>query len=380
MRLPFFMHRFQVSGLNLERFLNLMKQQEIPLLSVRRQDARTLVCQCYSADLAAISALAGEKGWKMEATGPLGLSAVMHRLKNRPGLLIGAVLMLVLMLTLSRFVWRVDVQKAGPYQADIVSFLNESGYHAGIRRTSVDAKALESALTLRYPQIAWFHAYVTNMTLVVEVSQGVPMPEMAGTESGDIVASRGGIIHSIRVFAGTAAVKTGDVVKKGDVLIRGAERARDEQLTGVHAQGVVTARCWDQFSASVPLYEIISTETGRETVSCRIHTPWFDWPKEEMPGYLASNLSITQWPVGGAFFPVFLQTLARREVSMEYIPRDAEEVKKEAAEAALQKLKTALFDDEIIDKWVDYCMIEDDTLAATVTAERLVDIGEFSSP
>ena len=29
---------------------------------------------------------------------------------------------------------------------------------------------------------------------------------------------------------------------------------------------------------------------------------------------------------------------------------------------------------EIIDKWVDYCMIEDDTLAATATAEWLMDI------
>ena len=50
------------------------------------------------------------------------------------------------------------------------------------------------------------------------------------------------------------------------------------------------------------------------------------------------------------------------------------------ADAALEQLKTALYGYEIIDKWVDYCMIEDDTLAATVTAERLVDIGEFSSP
>jgi len=380
MRLPFFTHRFQVSGLNLERFLNLMKQQEIPLMSVRRQDARTLVCECCSADLAAISALAGEKGWKMEVIRPLGLSHVMNRLKNRPGLMIGTVLTLVLMLTLTRFVWRVDVHNAGPYRADIVSFLHESGYHAGIRRNSVDARALESALTLRYPQIAWFQAYVTNMTLVVEVSQGVPMPELTGTEIGDIVAARDGIIHNIRVFAGTAAVKAGDVVKKGDVLIRGTERARDEQLTGVHAQGVVTARCWDQFSVSVPLYEVISTETGRETVSCCIHTPWVVWPHTEAPDYLASNLCISLTPVGGVFFPVFLQTMIHREVSMEYMPRNVEEVKKEAAEAAFQQLKNALLDNEIIDKWVDYCMIEDDTLAATVTAERLVDIGEFSSP
>ena len=62
---------------------------------------------------------------------------------------------------------------------------------------------------------------------------------------------------------------------------------------------------------------------------------------------------------------------------MERIPRDVEEVKREAAEAALKKLKSELFPDEIIDKWVDFSMIEDDKLAVTVTAERLADIGGF---
>jgi len=381
MRLPLFTHRFLLNGLNLERFMNLMQQKEIPLLDIHRQDGRTLVCECYSADLPAISALADEKGWRMEVLRPLGLSAFVLRLKKRPGIPIGIALMLICMLVLSQFVWRVDVQKAGVYEADIVSFLQESGYHAGVRRKSVNAKALESALTYRYPQIAWFHAYVTNMTLVVEVSEGVPMPEKADEETGDLIADRNGIIQSIRVFAGTPAVEPGDVVQKGDVLIRGTERSRDEQQTAVRADGVVLARCWDSFTVTMPLTEIRSTETGREHRSMRIHTPWFDWPSAtEQPDFLASNLYITQTPVAGAFFPVFLQTLTYREASMEYVPRDAEQVKKEASEAALKLLKNALFGDEIIDKWVDYCMIEDDTLAATATAERLVDIGEFASP
>lgn len=381
MRLPLFTHRFLLNGLNLERFMNLMHQQEIPLLGVRRQDGRTLVCECYSADLPAISALADEKGWRMEVLRPLGLSAFVLRLKKRPSIPVGIALMLICMLVLSQFVWRIDIQQAGAYHAEIVSFLQESGYHAGIPRRRVDAKALESALIYRYPQIAWFHVYVTNVTLVVEVSSGVAMPNTISDEPGDVIARQDGIIQSIRVFAGTPAVKAGDVVRKGDVLIRGTERSSDEQLVSVRAEGVVMARCWQSYTAGIPLYDIRSTETGRETHSTRIHTPWFDWPTAiDQPEYLASNTYLTKMPVVGAFFPVMLQSLTYREVSMEYVPRDMEEVRKEASEAALKKLKTALFGDEIIDKWVDYCMIEDDTLAATATAELLVDIGEFSSP
>ena len=381
MRMALFTHAFVISGLNLERFVNLMRKQDIPLLSLQRQDARTLACECYSSDLATIAALVQEKGWRMEQMRPLRLSAFLVRLKKRPGIPIGILLMLIGAMVFSQFVWRVEVKNAGPYQADVVSFLQESGYHAGVRRSTVDVRALESALLQRYPRIAWFHAYVAGMTLVVEVTPGVAAPEPSGAEAGNLVADRNGIVHSIRVFAGTAAVKAGDVVQKGDVLIRGWERGRDGQETAVHADGVVMARCWESFTVQTPTTEIISTETGRQSVSWRIHTPLFDWPSaEEEAAFLSSNLYVDQLPVASVFLPVFVQIITRREVSMEYVQRDMDLVRQEAHQAALKQLKNALFDDEIIDKWVDYCMIEDDTLAATVTAERLVDIGAFSSP
>ena len=262
-----FAHRFVISGLNLERFINLMQQKKIPLLFLHRQDARTLVCECRSADLSAIAGLAQEKGWRVENVRPVRLSAVGMRLKRRPGIMAGLLLALAGLIVLSQFVWRVQISGAGAYRADLVSFLQDSGYHAGVSKNSVDAKALESALVYRYPQIAWFHVYVTNVTLVVEVSPGVAMPETQDDVFGHVVAERDGIIHSIQVFAGAARVKVGDVVRRGDVLIEGWERAADGQLAPVHAEGAVMARCWDSFTVQVPAYEVISTETGRESTA-----------------------------------------------------------------------------------------------------------------
>ena len=76
----------------------------------------------------------------------------------------------------------------------------------------------------------------------------------------------------------------------------------------------------------------------------------------------------------GCFFPVWRKTTVLREVSLEYARRSEAEVRAEAGDAALERLKTLLYGYEIIDKWVDYCMIEDDTLAATAPAEWLMDI------
>ena len=378
MRLPLCIHQFVLEGLNLERFLALMQKQEIPLLHVTRRDAKTLICRCYSADLTAVTALAGEKGWRISGIRAMGLSAFVQRMKKRPGIPVGLVLMLVLLSVLPRFIWRVEIRQAGPYHADISSFLTECGCRPGIPRTAVDAKKLEEQLLLRYPEIAWFQVYAEQGTLIVEATHGVPMPQMPSNEQGDLVAQTDGIVSSVLVYAGTAAVKSGDVVRKGDLLIRGEERGEDDTAVPVRADGVVLARCWQSAAVHMPLYTIQRAETGRETVVSQLCTPWFALGNaEDSPAYLASNLTITVTPVGGAFIPLWQQKRVYREVSMERIPRDVEEVKREAAEAALKKLKSELFPDEIIDKWVDFSMIEDDKLAVTVTAERLADIGGF---
>lgn len=380
-RFPLLTHRFVLTGLNLERFMNTMRKADIPLLSVRRKDRRALECTCYSADLSHIRAIAEEKGWRLQNEEPAQLSAFFLSLLHRPGILIGTALAITIVMVLSQFIWRIDIHDAGAYRADIAAYLEEEGYRPGQPRARIDARELERELTYRYPEIAWFHVYVYNVSLVVDVSMGVPMPELPSDEPGDVVAQRGGIVDSVRVYAGTALVREGDIVQKGQVLIRGVERAADEQLTPVHASGVVMARCWLSRTVRMPLYEIQSEETGREITRTQLSTPWLNWPQSlDPPEFLSYNTYISTVPVVGSFFPVLQKTVTQREVSMRYVPRDITEVRVEAANAALQRLKSALYGYEIIDKWVDYCMIEGETLAATATAEWLMDIGGVSSP
>ena len=380
-RFPLCTYRFTLSGLNLERFMNEMQKAGVPLLSVKRRQPRTLVCECYAADLKGIAAIATEKGWRMEGARPLGLSAALQWLRRRPGVPVGLLLAVVMVAVLSRFVWRVDVRNAGAYRADIAQYLSQEGYAPGLPRAGVDAAALEAALTRRYPDIAWFHVYVYNVTLVVDVTLGVPMPQLPTAQPGAVVASRGGVVESVRVFAGTPLVKAGDVVQKGQTLIRGEERGRDEEITPVRARGVVMARCWRSHTVRMPLYDAVSTPTGREHSATQLCTPWLSLPDEpDAPDFLTSDITTRTRAVGGAFWPVYEKTTTWREVSLAWQRRDEEAVLKEASQAALSRLKTALYGYELVDKWVDYCMIEGDTLAVTVTAEWLMDIGGTSPP
>jgi len=143
----------------------------------------------------------------------------------------------------------------------------------------------------------------------------------------------------------------------------------------VEEMRAVIARCWLTHTVEMSMLEIHSEETGREAAVQQIVTPWFLLPAEpETPDFLASNAYITQTPVVGCFFPVWRRATVLREVSLEYVRRPEGEVRAEAGQAALDRAKTPPYGSGILDKWVDYCMIEDDTLAATATAEWLMDI------
>ena len=72
----------------------------------------------------------------------------------------------------------------------------------------------------------------------MRLEQGVPPPETAVlTGHADVVAAEDGVIKRLTAFAGTPAVKEGDFVRAGQVLIEGQEMGK-----AVKARGEAAAR------------------------------------------------------------------------------------------------------------------------------------------
>ena len=94
------------------------------------------------------------------------------------------------------------------------------------------------------------------------------------------------------------------------------------------------------------------------------------------PEYLAMNLYESVQPVAGAFFPLWRKTVLYREAALERVRADGEACRREALAAAETRLKEALRGNEIIDKWVDYCMIEGEFFAVSMTGEWRTEIGK----
>ena len=368
--------QFRIKGLSAEKLLNAARQQGISFSQVKREKSRSLLLRCSQKDYEAFRIMAQEKGFEISQAQPVGFLRLEKRLAKRIGLWGGALIVLVLLIWALGYVWEVRVENAGAYLGEVKAFLDEQGIHPGIRRSGVHLSDLRDRLEWRLPKVKWVRVEWQGVSLVVRLEEGVPPPEVASNEgAGDVVAASDGLIQRVTAYAGTPTVKAGDFVKAGQTLIRGEERGKDGTAHPVQARGEVIARQWVSAVARVRMTETVSEPTGRRTVLRVVETPAFSCRQEEEPNYLTCDRDREIVPLGGAWLPVWLVRETFAEVSLRPQSRDVEEAKREGAQAAIFALNQALINEETVDKWMKFDMIEGDTITVTATAEILKDIG-----
>lgn len=372
--------KFTLRGLNLERLMNEAAKRKIPLLRVKRQGSRVAEVTCGEKDGRILSALAKEKGYEVGDARPVGVLKGLCFLKARWGLALGAVLGAALVTFALRFLWRVEIVNAGAYAADVGAFLEEKGVRPGVLRSRVDLADLRSQMEWRWPRVQWVRVEWAGVTLRVTLDEGVQPPGMdANAPCGDVVAAEDGILLTLTVYAGTPAAKPGDLVRAGQVLIRGEERGKNGETHPVKARGEAIARVWVAAQCRMPLWEETQKQTGKQAQRWVIGTPFFSWTPRDAPWYLTWDCEAETLPLGGAFFPVWLRKETYWETWAERTPRDAEEVKKECAAAAMHLLSQAVSGDETVDKWINFSMIEGDTVRTEAVAEVRREIGRFAA-
>ena len=367
--------RFTAEGLNLERLIRQAGEVDIPLTALRRRGRRIRGVAAED-DLPRLQQLADQGGWRLTVGGRVGAGRALDMLRRRAALAVLCLAAAAGLVAAAQLMWRVELLDAGVYEADIRQYLEGQGVRPVCWKSAVDPSALRDALEWRYPQVAWVETGWRGTTLQIHVVAGTPAGEAVSIDgSGDVVASRDGIIDRVMTVAGTPQVKPGDLVKAGQVLIAGEERASGGETRPVAARGTVMARVWDAASVRMSAMERYTVYTGRTQQVQTVSLPWFDLWKCHPSGYEQEDVSVRIMPLGGLFLPFNVCWEKRMEAHVTLQVRDTEQLKAEAAVAALRRLrqKTGVADD-FVDKWVDYSMIEGEILDAVAYGERIEDI------
>ncbi len=363
----------EVEGLNLERLLEKAAAEGILLRRVRRVHTGGVRVNVPDGQEMRMRRLCDHYGWQMrEIRAGLG-RRILRAFKEKGTLAAGVLLGMVLLFLSSQMVLRVEVLGAGEHEAEVYRCLEEAKISRWKRRVSTDE--LSDRLALRLPGLAHAAARFEGSTLVMDCRPARQGEDNNIQGSGaDIVAAQSGIILSMSVQSGMPQVQPGQAVRKGQVLISGEERTL-EGTKPVRAQGKVYARVFSQGEARVSLASTATVETGQVRRRVTLESPWSRRVIEDSKPFSKQDVAVERQPIVGLYLPVWRRIETMAEVV--YLPRQrAETDARSQAQGAAEKIAKLNCPPgvEILEKWVDYSIIENEMICAKVVLEYERDI------
>ncbi len=201
-----------------------------------------------------------------------GVPVAVRFLLHRVGIAVGIVLFLLWSYVSERIVWdiRIEGNTTTP-DHEIIELLTDLGCGYGAWFPAIDFDDLHARALVMSDSIGWLSVYMHGTVAEVQVRELVK-PERHEIPEGtyaNVVAAEDGIVESVRVAEGQAAVKAGDVVRAGDVVISGVMEQKDSLLPEgrirlEYAAGEVLAKTVRTISVEISLERGEKVYTGAE--------------------------------------------------------------------------------------------------------------------
>lgn len=236
-------YEVRLEGLNLDRLLDKIRLENIPIYDVKRNSYKELVFSVDMKNYQKLFALSDMKQYTVETNAQKGVPKIKKRFVARLGLFIGALVAVALIVVSQMFTF--DIQISGLEEIseeEIVSILKESGVKiGGINKSRVED--LEKSLMANVDKISMVSVSKQGTTILVNIKEKT----LLDISYTPIYADTNMVISSIIVYGGTAMVKEGDVVRAGDMLVDcfvvlNGERVECEPRAEIYADVWVTGR------------------------------------------------------------------------------------------------------------------------------------------
>ncbi|MGJ4851490.1 sporulation protein YqfD [Bacillota bacterium Meth-B3] len=365
-------------GLMLERFLSRALESGVAFETVRRQSGReaTLVTGAEGCDR--LLKIAERFALDVVVLERRGLDALLRRMLRRATLPLALALCAALALSFLSRLWIVDIRLIdGTFDdAPIHRALEAVGVTPGTRMDAIEAKRLSLNLMAEAPDFAYIGARKQGVRLLIEATRELPAPDLYNPRAArDLVAGRDALLVSLDVMAGTAAAAPGQVVRRGQVLVRGEERDKRETTRGVCALGAALGRAWLTGVAERALVVPTLKDTGRRERASELRMPGFSLPLTRADGFAEQRVEVERLPIGGLVLPLHIVRTSFIEQERHEVSLDPESVKAEITKTALADALSQLPSGvSPVDKWVDYSMIEGGSVRARAVVEIKLNI------
>lgn len=236
----------EVEGIFVERFINICKSKGILLWNIKMGKGVILHTNIGIKDYKNIRTIAKKTNTKVRIKKKCGIPFILNRYKKRK-IFIGALAVAVIFISaMANFIWNIEITgNENITKEEILMALEEEGLKTGIYKGKIDTASIIQNIRLKRNDIAWMGVSIEGTNAIVKIKESTQAPEiLSQDEYCNIVAEKDCIITKISAQNGTAVVKTGDIVKKGDVLVNGYLEGKYTGIRYVHAIADIEAKVW----------------------------------------------------------------------------------------------------------------------------------------
>lgn len=244
----------EIRGNALARFINQVNELDIRLWNIKRINYDCYHAYIYKDNFNKLRPLLRKRKCQVKIIKKRGLPFFLQKIRKRVFLFIGLILFLAIFYIGSSYMWFYEINGLENIKEDeIIELLNDIGLRRGILKNKIDTLALENYLQKENSKISWVNIKWIGTQLYIDI---VEKKLLEPVQTGDLLAAKDGVISEIIVLKGQAAVKKGDTVSKGQVLIV-------PERVGGEARGIVKADIWYDAIGEANYYNETILTTGR---------------------------------------------------------------------------------------------------------------------
>ena len=235
--------RVTVEGYYIERFINICTTSKILIWNLKRDKGVRLYLNIGINDFYRIVKIAKKLKCKVKINKKRGIPFIINKYRKRKVFLISLFIIIITIYVSTGYIWNIEIQiednlKLENLKEDIIS----AGLKTGMKKEEIHTEEIINQIRLKRNDISWIGIELKGTNAIVRAVKAKEAPEIIDeNDYCNIVATKSGTITKIIAQNGTALVKPGDEVEKGQVLIQGAMKGKYTGIRYVHSLGEVKA-------------------------------------------------------------------------------------------------------------------------------------------
>ena len=235
--------RVTVEGYYIERFINICTTSKILIWNLKRDKGVRLYLNIGINDFYRIVKIAKKLKCKVKINKKRGIPFIINKYRKRKVFLISLFIIIITIYVSTGYIWNIEIQiednlKLENLKEDIIS----AGLKNSMKKEEIHTEEIINQIRLKRNDISWIGIELKGTNAIVRAVKAKEAPEIIDeNDYCNIVATKSGTITKIIAQNGTALVKPGDEVEKGQVLIQGAMKGKYTGIRYVHSLGEVKA-------------------------------------------------------------------------------------------------------------------------------------------